>query len=56
MMVKFVLRGTTIKEFPQNLAHGVMRVLRREGYKFSHVGNVVHLGSKKALPTVCAFE
>ncbi len=55
MMVKFVLRGTTIKEMPESLAQAAMRVLRREGLKFSHVGNVVHLGSKKALPIVLSF-
>ncbi len=54
-MTKFIMKGVIIKEFPNNLAHGVMRVLRREGYNFSHVDNVVHLKNKKALSIVLSF-
>ena len=54
-MIKFTLRNNTIKELPENLAQAAMRVLKKDGHKFSRNGNVVNLKTKAAMYIVLAF-
>lgn len=54
-MIKFEMRGVTVRELPDNLGQAAMRVLRKDGMKFSVVGNVVFLKNKKALDVVLKF-
>ena len=55
LMIKFEMRGVTVKELPDGLAQAAMRVLKREDCKFSKVGNVVFIKNKEALRIVLRF-
>ena len=54
-MIKFMLRNNTVKELPDNLAEAVMRVLRKDGQKFSKNDNIVNIRTKAAMHIVLAF-
>ena len=54
-MIEFEMRGNVVKTLPYNLAQAAMRVLKKDGHKFSRNGNVVNLKTKAAMYIVLAF-